>query len=61
MQAQRLSLLLLYCCFTAALLHLEAEEEAPDALHAGTENCFTAALLLLYCCFTAAWIGRSAA
>ena len=30
--------LLLYCCFTAALLLLYC--------------CFTAALLLLYCCFT---------
>jgi hypothetical protein len=34
---------LLYCCFTAALLLLYC--------------CFTAALLLLYCCFTAALPG----
>jgi hypothetical protein len=56
------SLLLLYCCFTAACLGVEdarvdsEEYEVAEMLvvHHLRYCCFTAALLLLYCCFTAA-------
>jgi hypothetical protein len=63
------ALLLLYCCFTVALLillDLRSYPALPAQLQAfslAQENglwckvlycCFTAALLLLYCCFTAA-------
>jgi hypothetical protein len=61
----RSALLLLYCCFPAALLVLFAQvlDTYPQVLALSVELrlqvllhycCFTAALLLLYCCFTAA-------
>jgi hypothetical protein len=55
----RFSLLLLYCCFTAALQLLcccFAGEQGSARLL--LYCCFTAALLLLYCCvrFTDTWM-----
>jgi hypothetical protein len=57
------TLLLLYCCFTAALLLLYCNVRYrvhKRGLRFSTGRacllycCFTAALLLIYCCFTAA-------
>jgi hypothetical protein len=45
--------LLLYCCFTAALLLLHCGRELLFE-RAGVFQSGTTALLLLYCCFTAA-------
>jgi hypothetical protein len=48
--------LLLYCCFTAALLLSRLSKrvkEVVDKMCLLLYCCFTAALLLLYCCFTA--------
>jgi hypothetical protein len=47
------ALLLLYCCFTAAVL-LRTRNVAELRDGSLLYCCFTAALLLLYCCFTAA-------
>jgi hypothetical protein len=46
------ALLLLYCCFTAAILLVDFRSRAARRWKSGQS--FTAALLLLYCCFTAA-------
>jgi lysylphosphatidylglycerol synthetase-like protein (DUF2156 family) len=64
----RFALLLLYCCFTAALLLLTSGLR--DAFEGAwcilvrfalllLYCCFTAALLLLYCCFTASYFRPS--
>jgi hypothetical protein len=51
------TLLLLYCCFTAALLYLSTHERNNLCIPLAISSVvfiFTAAVLLLYCCFTAA-------
>jgi hypothetical protein len=51
--------LLLYCCFTAALLLLHSSRELLFEM-AGVFKSGATALLLLYCCFTAASLRQRA-